>query len=63
MQRFLAIVREHQCLLLEERTGAVMEPAEEIVRQRLFMSRAMQFVRDPAGTIVQAARDLKDDAG
>jgi hypothetical protein len=63
MQQFLAIAREEQCLLLEERSGAVIQPDEKIVQERLAASRAMQFVRDPAGTIVKAARELKDDAG
>jgi hypothetical protein len=43
MQRFLSIARDEQCLLLEESSGAVIEPDEEIVRQRLAASRAMQF--------------------
>jgi hypothetical protein len=63
MQRFLALVREERGVLLEERSGAVFEPDEEIVRERLVTSRAVQFVRDPEGTIVQAARELKDDTG
>lgn len=63
MQRFLAVVRDEQCVLVEERSGAVFEPEEQIVRERLTASRATQFVRDPKGTIVQAARELKDDAG
>ena len=63
MQQFLSVARDEQCVLLEESSGAVIEPDEEIVRTRLAASRAMQFVRDPAGAIVQAARELKDDAG
>jgi hypothetical protein len=63
MQRFLTLARDEQCLLLEERSGAVFEPDEKIVRERLVASRAMQFVRDPMGAIVQAAKELKDDAG
>ena len=63
MQQFLSIARDEQCLLLEETSNAVIEPDEEIIRERLAASRAMQFVRDPAATIVQAARDLNDDAG
>lgn len=63
MQRFLAIVRDEQCVLIEERSGSVFEPDEQIVRERLVASLAMQFVRDPQGTIVQAAREFKDDAG
>lgn len=41
MQRFLAIAREEPCLLLEQRTGAIMEPVEEIIRERLAASRAV----------------------
>jgi len=63
MQRFLTLARDEQCLLLEERFGAVFEPDEKIVRERLVASRAMQFVRDPMGAIVQTAKELKDDAG
>jgi len=63
MQRFLSVARGEHCLLLEEKGGAVIEPEEEIVRERLLASRAMQFVDDPAGTVVQAASELKDDAG
>jgi hypothetical protein len=63
MQQFLSIARGEQCLLLEESSGAVIEPDEEIVRERLAASRAMQFICDPAATIVQSARELKDDAG
>jgi len=63
MQRFLSLARDEQCVLLEEGSGAVIEPREEIVRERLAASRAMQFVRDSAGTIVQVARELKDDVG
>lgn len=61
MQRFLALARDEQCLLLEERSGTVFEPDEKIVRERLLCSRAMQFVRDPMGAIVQSAKELKDD--
>jgi hypothetical protein len=63
MQRFLALTQNEQCLLLDERSGAVFEPDEKIVRERLVASRAMQFVHDPQGTIVQTAKELKDDAG
>jgi hypothetical protein len=63
MQQFLSVARDEQCLLLEEGSGAVIEPNEEIVYKRLAASRAMQFVRDSAGTIVKAAREFKDDAG
>jgi hypothetical protein len=63
MQQFLTVARDEQCLLLEESSGAVIAPDEGIVRKRLAASRAVQFVRDPAGTIIQAARELKDDAG
>jgi hypothetical protein len=63
VQQFLSIAREEQCLLLEESSGAIIEPDEEVVRVRLAASRAMDFVRDPAGTIVQAAKKLKENGG
>ena len=63
MQRFLSLARDERCLLLEERSGTVFEPDEVVVRERLIASRAMHFVRDPMGAIVQAAKELKDDAG
>ena len=56
MQQFLAIARDEQCFLLEAASGVVIEPDEQTIRERLATSRAMQFVRDPAGTIVQAAK-------
>jgi hypothetical protein len=63
MQRFLSVARDEQCVLLENESGAVLEPDEMIVRERLASSRAIEFSRDPAGTIVRAARELEDDAG
>jgi len=63
MQRFLALARDEGCLLFEESSSAVIKPDEEIVRERLAKSQALRFVRDPSGTIVQAAREFKDDAG
>lgn len=63
MQRFLALMRDEDCILFEEPSGTVIEPDEEIVRERLAASRAMHFVHDPDGTIIQAAKELKDDAG
>ncbi|MFN7140462.1 MAG: hypothetical protein ACK4UN_14085 [Limisphaerales bacterium] len=63
MQRFLSLMREEHCVLFEEVSGAIFEPDERIVHQQLVASRAMQFVSDPEGAIVQAARELKDDAG
>jgi hypothetical protein len=63
MQRFLQIARDGQCLLLEERSGALIEPDEGAVRERLASSRAMQFLRDPKSAILQSAKELNDDAG
>jgi hypothetical protein len=62
MKQFLAIAQEEHCLLLEGRTGAVIEPDEDIVRERLAASLAGQFVRDPTSTTIQAARELRDDS-
>ncbi len=63
MQRFLALARGEQCLLLEDWSGIVFEPDEKIVRERLVSSLAMQFFHDPMGAIVHSAKVLKDDAG
>jgi hypothetical protein len=60
MQRFLSIAQNENCLLLEAKTGIVFEPDEQIVQARLNMSRAAQFVRDPANTVVQAANELQN---
>lgn len=59
MQRFLSIARE-ECLLLEVESHAIFEPDEDAVKERFMASRAAQFLRDPAGSVVQAARELKD---
>jgi hypothetical protein len=61
MQRFVDIARVEQCLLLEGGSGALFEANEELVRQRLASSHAVDFIRDPAATIVRAAGELEDD--
>jgi hypothetical protein len=63
LERFISLARDEQCVLLEVDSGAVFGPDEQVIRNRLAASRAMQFVRDPSGTIVQAARDDRDDLG
>jgi hypothetical protein len=63
MQRFLSLARDEQCLLFEQESGAVILPDENIVRERLAASRAMRFVRYPAGTTIDAAEELKDHLG
>ena len=57
MQQFLALARDEQCLLLEEQSGVLIEPAEKLVRERLDASCAMQFLRDPKSAVVQAAKE------
>ncbi len=63
MQQFLSVARDAQCLLLEIGSGEIFEPDEQVVRERLAKSHAMQFVRDPRGAIVQAAREIQDETG
>jgi hypothetical protein len=63
MQRFLAVARDEQCVLIEEKSRSVFEPDEQTVRERMAASHAMQFVRNPESAIVQAARDLEEDTG
>lgn len=55
LDRFVAIARDEQCLLLEERTRAVFEPADDLVSAHLQNSRAVRFMRDPQGTIIEGA--------
>jgi hypothetical protein len=61
MQRFLALARQEQCILMEVGSGVVLLPVDKVVAERVLGSRAMQFVRDPAGTIFKAAQELKDN--
>lgn len=63
MQQLLGIARNERCVLLENESGLVLEPDEEIMRVRLALSPAIEFIRDPTGTIIRAAKRLKDDAG
>ncbi len=62
MQKFLSIVRGEQCLLLDLGSGEIFEPDEEVVQDRLAKSRAMHFVRDPKGAIIQAAEEIRDES-
>ena len=60
MNRFLKVAREEKCVLREHRTGAVFEPHEDIVLERMNRSLAMRFVRDPASAVIQAAKEICD---
>jgi hypothetical protein len=61
MQRFVAIARDNQCFLLEFASGLVFEPDEKIVQEKFAASKAMRFVRDPAGTIVSTANEIREN--
>lgn len=61
--QILLLAQGEKCLLVEVESGTVMEPDERIVRERLLAARAMQFGRDPTGTILKAAGELQKDGG
>jgi hypothetical protein len=57
MQRFLALVRRADCLLIEGRSGDVLPPEEKIVRASLSSSIAGQFAVDPEGAVLRASME------
>jgi len=59
MQTFLSIVGASGYMLVERTSGLVLEPSEDAVKGQLLNSKAVQFLHDPKGTILQAAADLK----
>jgi hypothetical protein len=63
VQQFIRIARDEQCVLLEDESRVVLNADEDVVRERFAHSRAAEFLRNPSGTIVRAARKLGNDAG
>ena len=63
MQQLIRIAGDERCVLIEDESGLVLDADEEVVRKHFASSRAAEFLRDPSGTIVRAARELEDDAG
>lgn len=61
LQRFAEIAREERCLLLDVQTGVLFEPDGETVMKHLRESRAMRFVSDPTGAIVDATKDTPQE--
>lgn len=57
--RFLSIARAARCWLVDERSGAVFPPEEEVVRAHYERSLASRFRRAPEGAVVEAAAALK----
>jgi len=60
MERFIAVARDECCVLLEAGSLLILEPDEDIVRERLSASHAIRFVRDPEGTLVQFSKKFED---
>lgn len=60
MRQFLSIAQNEKCLLLEIKSGVIFEPDEQLTQNRMSVSGAAQFVRDPANAVVQAAKELQN---
>jgi hypothetical protein len=63
MEQFLRIARGANCILRVRATCEVIEPDESVVREQLNKSRAMRFLKDPAGAIVEAGKSKGSGAG
>ena len=60
MEQFLSIARDERCLLLDQKTGMVFEPEEREVKERFKLSTAAQFMHDPQGAVIRAAKEIQE---
>jgi hypothetical protein len=58
MEQFLSIAQGEGYLLLDQKTGMIIEPEEREVKERFKISTAAQFMHDPQGTVIRAADEI-----